>query len=212
MSEARAIASLSHENILPIYHVEKFENNPILVFPLLPGSTLQKALQEKQFSVEESLQIIRDIARALAFIHARGILHRDIKPSNIWLGQREDGGLSARLFDFGFVGLQQNRSGTSGYMAPEQINHLPNSSATDMFALGSLMFQLFKGKKTPQKIQSLIEQLLASDPAARPDANQVIKILENRQRPGRKAVLIGAGMVLGLLVLFGVLRFRGQSV
>ena len=212
MSEARAIASLSHENIVPIFHVEKFENNPILVFPLLPGSTLQKALQEKQFSVEESLQIIRDIARALAFIHSRGILHRDIKPSNIWLGQREDGGLSARLFDFGFVGLQQNRSGTSGYMAPEQINHLPNSSATDMFALGSLMFQLFKGKKTPQKIQNLIEQLLASDPAARPDANQVIKILENRQRPGRKAVLIGAGMVLGLLVLFGVLRFRGQSV
>ncbi|MEY4394461.1 MAG: hypothetical protein RL595_1710 [Planctomycetota bacterium] len=204
LSEARAIASLSHENIVPIYQVEKFGNSPILVFPLLPGSTLQKALQEKQFSLKESLQIIRDLAQALDFIHSRGVLHRDIKPSNIWLGQREDGRPCAKLFDFGFVGLQQNRSGTSGYMAPEQISHLPNSPATDMFALGTLLFQLTRGKSPSEKIRRLVEQLLANNPSQRPDARQVLTVIEQQLRGRRKLLLAGAGLVVAMVgVLVG---------
>lgn len=201
LSEARAIASLSHENILPLYHVEKFGNIPILVFPLLPGSTLQKALQEKHFSLKESLQIIRDLASALAFIHSRGILHRDIKPSNIWLGRKEDGSPYAMLFDFGFVGLQQNRSGTSGYMAPEQINRLLNSSATDMFALGTLMFQLTRGQKLPEKLRKLNEQLLANNPDQRPNAMQVLSVIDQQLHGRRKLLLAGAGLAVGLVAL-----------
>ena len=201
LSEARAIASLSHENILPIYHVEKFGHSPILVFPLLPGSTLQSALQEKQFSLKESLQIIRDLASALDFIHFRGILHRDIKPSNIWLGQREDGRPCAMLFDFGFVGLQQNRSGTSGYMAPEQIGHLPNSPATDMFALGTLLFQLTRGLKLPEKIRKLNEQLLANKPDQRPNARQVLSVIDQQLHGGRRLLLAGAVVAVGLVAV-----------
>ena len=201
LSEARAIASLTHENILPIYQVEKFGNSPILVFPLLPGSTLQNALQEKQFTLKESLQIIRDLAQALDFIHSRGVLHRDIKPSNIWLGEREDGGLCAKLFDFGFVGLRQNRSGTSGYMAPEQISHLPNTPATDMFALGTLLFQLTRGKNPPEKIRRLVEKLLANNPAERPDARQVLRVIEKQLHGSRRLLLAGAVVAVGLVAV-----------
>lgn len=160
LSEARAIASLSHENILPIFHVEMLGSNPVMVFPLLPGCTLQKALEQQKFNLQETLVIICDLCRALDFIHSRGIIHRDIKPSNIWLTPREDGTHKPLLFDFGFAGMEQNRSGTSGYMAPEQMQHQKNSAATDMFALGSLLFKMAGPDEVPEMIKNIIHQLL----------------------------------------------------
>lgn len=203
LSEARAIASLHHENILPIFHVEKLGTNPVLVFPLLPGCTLQKALEQQTFSLRETLVIIRDLCRALEYIHSRGIIHRDIKPSNIWLGTRADGSHKALLFDFGFAGMEQNRSGTSGYMAPEQIRHQKNSPATDMFALGSLLFQMTGQGKAPEKIKNTIHQLLSENPADRPTAAQLSRVLDAWLNPKRKVTLaLGAFSALAVGMLF----------
>ena len=194
MSEARAIASLSHENILPIFHVEKLETNPVLVFPLLPGCTLQKALEERKFNLRETLKIICDLCGALDFIHSRGIIHRDIKPSNIWLENRADGSQKPLLFDFGFAGMKQNRSGTSGYMAPEQILHQKNSPATDMFALGSLLFLMADQDEAPEMIKNIIHQLLMENPADRPTAAQLSKSLDEWLNPKQQApALAGLG-------------------
>ena len=194
MSEARAIASLSHENILPIFHVEKLGTNPVLVFPLLPGCTLQKALEQRKFNLRETLEIICDLCGALDFIHSRGIIHRDIKPSNIWLGKRPDGSLKPLLFDFGFAGMKQNRSGTSGYMAPEQILQQKNSPATDMFALGSLLFLMAGQDEAPEMIKNIIHQLLMEKPADRPTASQLFKALDEWLKPKQpESALAGTG-------------------
>jgi serine/threonine protein kinase len=194
MSEARAIASLSHENILPIFHVEKLGTNPVLVFPLLPGCTLQKALEQRKFNLRETLKIICDLCGALDFIHSRGIIHRDIKPSNIWLEKRPDGSLKPLLFDFGFAGMKQNRSGTSGYMAPEQILQQKNSPATDMFALGSLLFLMAGQDEAPDMIKNIIHQLLMEKPADRPTASQLFKALDEWLKPNQPAsALAGTG-------------------
>lgn len=187
LSEARAIASLSHENILPIFHVEKLGANPVLVFPLLPGCTLQKALEKQKFNLRETLGIICDLCRALDFIHSRGIIHRDIKPSNIWLDNRGDGSHKPLLFDFGFAGMEQNRSGTSGYMAPEQILHQKNTPATDMFALGSLLFQMAGKEELPEKIKNIIHELLLENPEDRPTAAQLYKSLDEWLNPRQKS-------------------------
>lgn len=204
LSEARAIASLNHENILPIFHIEKLGSNPVLVFPLLPGSTLQKALENRDFSLRESLEIIRDICRALQYIHDRGIIHRDIKPSNIWLEKKSDGGNKALLFDFGFAGMEQNRSGTSGYMAPEQIRHQKNTTATDMFALGSLLFQITGQGAAPENVKKIIHQLLSEESAERLSASQLLATLDAMLKPRKKPILLLAG---GLCLVAMVLIF-----
>jgi eukaryotic-like serine/threonine-protein kinase len=127
LREARAAAALTHDHIVPIYHVGADRGIPYLVMPLLAGETLERRFRRQGIlPLSEVLRIGREVATGLAAAHERGLVHRDIKPGNLWL---EAGSGRVRILDFGLARIeeedgQQSHSGgpvgTPAYMAPEQ--------------------------------------------------------------------------------------------
>ncbi len=151
---------VSHPNLCPIYDIFRCEQPPgnflFLTMRLLPGETLAARLRgTASISTEEGLAILKQMAAGLAAIHAAGIIHRDIKPNNIML----DGtGSRVRLCitDFGLARAHEADpslsgkslvAGTPDYMAPELYQGRPPSQASDLFALGVVLHEVFTGQK-----------------------------------------------------------------
>jgi serine/threonine protein kinase/tetratricopeptide (TPR) repeat protein len=150
---------VSHQNLCPIYDIFHGEQPPanflFLTMKLLPGETLAARLRRNEsISIAEGLAILKQIAAGLAALHAAGITHRDIKPNNIML----DGtGSQVRLCitDFGLARAHEDPSlsgkglvaGTPHYMAPELYLGRPPSQASDLFALGVVLHEIFTGQK-----------------------------------------------------------------
>lgn len=154
-----------------------------LVFPFVSGTALsERLLAEPQLTAEECASIAADVADALAAIHKAGLVHRDVKPGNILLG--DDG--RARLLDFGIsravtdeievAGSMTGAGlaiGTLPYMAPEQLAAEPITGATDVFALGVVLYELLAGRRpfsavTPVALvaeQHVVPARIASAPA-----------------------------------------------
>jgi serine/threonine protein kinase len=106
MTEARTMASLSHEDVAVVYGVEQWRGTPLLVMEYLPGGTLAAQLRRGQLSESATVALVRQVARSLARVHARGLYHGDIKPSNIGIGP----GGAAKLLDFGLARALSVRS------------------------------------------------------------------------------------------------------
>lgn len=125
LREARAMASIEHDNIMTIYGVGEDRGQPYLVMPALKGETLDDRLRRAgRISIVESIQIGREVAEGLSAAHAHGLIHRDIKPSNIWLEGKQG---RVRILDFGLARPAQDNQrvtqsgavlGTPAYMAP----------------------------------------------------------------------------------------------
>lgn len=154
-AEALLLSELEHPGIVRyIAHGELDEGGAYLVTEWLNGEDLHYVLQRGPLSPAEGLTLMIFAADALAASHARGIVHLDLKPGNIFLA---DGDLSkVRLLDFGIARLTHSASsdpeegiisGTPGYMAPEQALGNPISAATDIFALGAVLFRCVTGRK-----------------------------------------------------------------
>ena len=153
LREAKATASIEHDNIIPIYQVGEDDGVPFIAMPFLRGESLQTRLQrEKKLDQREALRIGREIAAGLAAAHKRDLIHRDIKPDNIWI-EEETG--RAKILDFGLVraatddaGLTQSGMvvGTPKYMAPEQAAGESVDHRCDLFSLGSVLYRLVSGK------------------------------------------------------------------
>lgn len=154
-SEARAMGRLgSHPNLITVFDTGEHDNGlPYFVTEYAEHGDLRERLAsalEHPLPLEESLQIVADIAAALVAIHAIGIVHRDIKPANIWFG--EDG--TAKLGDFGLaiIGRRSritqagNVLGTATYMAPEQAVGSAVDARSDLYALGVLFYELLTGR------------------------------------------------------------------
>lgn len=153
--EARAMASLSHPNIVRIFDFDLYsQDSYYLVMEYIDGGTLKQELEAlaefgQRFPLEESIRMIADVADALAYAHQRGMIHRDIKPANIML--RKDTA-QAVLTDFGIVKLMGDQSmaytatgaliGTPSYMSPEQALGKPGDERVDIYSLGVLLFQM----------------------------------------------------------------------
>lgn len=148
--EARITARLEHPNILPIYDAgDDDEGTSWFVTRLVRGQPLGSRL--RGVPLAERLDALRPVlaaTEAVAFAHSRGVVHRDLKPDNILVGAFgetlvADWGLAAELVDGQAV--DAGRVGTAGYMAPEQASGAPATPASDVFALGVVLFELATG-------------------------------------------------------------------
>src|SRR5204862_476126 len=145
--EARAVASLSHPNIVTILDRGEDEGRQFLVFELVEGRTLAELLHEAgRLPVRRALEIAIEVARGLAFAHEHGLVHRDVKPQNVIL----NGDGRAKVTDFGIArsldvqGVTQSGTvlGTSNYIAPEQASGQAVDQTTDVYSLGVVLFAL----------------------------------------------------------------------
>ena len=162
--EVLAAREAVHPNLCPIYHIERCEE-PVpaflfLTMKLLPGETLAARLRRcGPLSKEEGMAVTRRMADGLAAIHAARIVHRDIKANNVML---DGSGNDLRLWitDFGlarplkpdpdFAG-KTVLAGTPGYIAPELYRGQPASRASDLFAFGVVLYEVFAGERPPEK-------------------------------------------------------------
>ncbi len=151
--EARALAKLSHPNIVKVYDYGEYENYPYLVMEFLAGGTLRTQVG-KTLSYKEAARLLVPITRALEYAHQMGIVHRDVKPTNILLSATGDPLLS----DFGIAKLLHTGEamtltgpgasvGTPEYTAPEQSTGKPVDHRADIYSLGVVFYELVTGEK-----------------------------------------------------------------
>jgi serine/threonine protein kinase len=160
--ETRAVASLSHPNILAVYDVGAQAGAPFMVSELLEGQSLSEWVTSGGLAVRKAVDMTVQIARGLAAAHEKGIVHRDLKPANVFV--TKDGGV--KILDFGIAKLTRPDTdaqattvavapatdagavlGTIGYMAPEQVRGLPCDHRADIFALGCVLYELLAGQR-----------------------------------------------------------------
>jgi len=175
LSEARAAASLDHENVLPIHLVETSRAVPFLVMPLVKGGTLHDRLGDgKPLDFESEVQpIALAAARALAAAHGRGLIHRDVKPANLMLEPSGEGDGRVWLADFGLARAVQEAGGERGkapavagtphFLAPELLEGEPASERSDLFALGVVFYAMAAGRlpftgKTSSEVMASIRE------------------------------------------------------
>jgi len=172
--EAKALARLTHPNIVKVTDYGEYEGKPYLVMEYLPGGTLKERLG-KPVAWQEAVRLLIPIAEALDFAHSQNMIHRDVKPSNILLTQRGQ----PMLTDFGIAKILKLEEtadltgtgmgiGTPEYMAPEQWTG-KTSILSDQYALGVVLYEMLTGRKpysadTPAAI--LLKQ--ATEPLPRP--------------------------------------------
>jgi Tol biopolymer transport system component len=179
--EARAVAALSHPNIVALYDIGQDGATIYVVTELLEGATLRERLSRGALPARKAVEYTRQIAVALAAAHQRGIVHRDLKPDNVFV--TADG--RVKVLDFGIAqmsktpfgpesatlaGTETAVAGTVGYMAPEQVRGLAVDHRADIFAIGCVLYELLTGRgpfarATPA---DTISALLNDDPAPVP--------------------------------------------
>jgi serine/threonine-protein kinase len=164
-------AGLQHPNIVPVLQAGELEHLPYFVMPFIAGDSLRVRIARGPLSVRETVNVMRDVARALAYAHGHGVVHRDVKPDNILLAAG-----SAVVTDFGVakaLSVSRERGvdtkaqpiteigfslGTPAYMAPEQAAADPNlDHRADLYALGIVAYEMLVGTppfhgRTPQAI------------------------------------------------------------
>ncbi len=170
-AEAEMAASLTHPGIVPIYDVGSHAGHHYYVMAYVEGPTLAAELRRRRFGMEESAQMILDLALAVAHAHEHGVVHRDLKPGNILLPrsgppQITDFGLAKRTDDPGQLTMAGQVLGTPGYMAPEQAAGDTEQSgpAVDVYALGALLYHLVTGHPPFRTAIEALVCVLEQDP------------------------------------------------
>ena len=152
LREARMAAQLSHPNIVPVYRADEVGDFAFFAMGYVDGETLGDRIRDRgTLPAAETVRILREVAWALAYAHARGIVHRDIKPENILL-ERSTG--RSIVTDFGIARADFNPAltedglvlGTVHYMSPEQASGEPLDGRSDLYALGCIGFLALTGR------------------------------------------------------------------
>lgn len=214
--EARATAAFNHPNIITVYAAGEYQGRPYVALEYLEGQDLRQRMLEGELGLREVMRIGRAIASALAEAHRHHLMHRDLKPDNVLIA---DDGL-VRVVDFGLAKAIDAKRwagerplstsvgqwiGTPAYMAPEQWLCKPTTEATDVWALGVVLYEMVAGKRPyagvapeelvervterapvpplghvgeiPGPLAELINGCLTKDPGARPSAADVAREL-----------------------------------
>jgi tRNA A-37 threonylcarbamoyl transferase component Bud32 len=149
VKEARALAQLTHPNIVGVYDVGEVDGLPFIVMEYVAGSSLKQRIERTgALPLADAVRLTDEIANGLAFAHSRGIIHADLKPSNILLDQNEQ----PKICDFGIARTPAEDSdspqlfATALYVAPERVEGRPASVASDVYGLGLVVYEMLVGK------------------------------------------------------------------
>ena len=150
-SEAQLIAQLEHIHIVPLYDYWRDPEGAYLVMRLMKGKNLQDVIQTGSLPLAKVSQILEQVASALAAAHRRGIVHRDLKPANILLDEEgnaylSDFGIAKALGEYSDLTVTGAIMGTPAYITPEQVQSLPVSPQTDIYALGVVLYSMLAGQ------------------------------------------------------------------
>jgi TolB-like protein/tetratricopeptide (TPR) repeat protein len=199
-NEARAVAGLAHPNIVPLFDFGQEGVVRYAITELVEGRTLRERLAAGPLSASESAEIAAQIAEGLDAAHARGLVHRDIKPENIMITERG----MAKILDFGLARRASSLlspsddaptatfesselgqiAGTVGYMSPEQVRGEPVDARSDIFALGTVLYEMLTGRhafSADSRVETLNAILKEDPPLPPPGARipeQMRRILE----------------------------------
>jgi serine/threonine-protein kinase len=177
-NEVRIARQVSHPNVCRVYDIGEAEGSTYLSMEYVDGEDLASLLRRiGRLPQDKALEIARQLCAGLAAAHDKGVVHRDLKPGNIML----DGQGRLRITDFGLAGVagevKDIRSGTRGYMAPEQQSGRDVTARSDIYALGVVLHEIFTGKRPSAdashpdlapEVDRVIRRCLAEDPAKRP--------------------------------------------
>ena len=187
--EARAAGALNHPNITSVYDIGSADDAPYIVTELLEGETLRQRIAVGPVGPRKAIDYAVQIAKGLAAAHEKGIVHRDLKPENLFL--TKDG--RVKILDFGLAKLKSEKDdggqtdlqtvsgtqpgvvlGTMGYMAPEQVRGKPADKRSDLFAFGTILYEMLSGLKAfrGDSAADTITAILTKEP---PDLSQTNK-------------------------------------
>jgi RNA polymerase sigma-70 factor (ECF subfamily) len=191
--EAKALAALSHANLVAIFDVGKDQGIPFAVMELLVGQTLRECLERGGLPLARTLEVGAAVADGLAAAHAHGVIHRDLKPENIFLSTSGQ----VKLLDFGLARFAPPEPlgatveylteagrvmGTVGYMSPEQASGTIPDGRGDIFSLGCVLYEMATGRRAfPGNSAAEVLAAVLRDEPAEMDASGTPFILELEQ-------------------------------
>ena len=213
LQEAKATSALNHPNIVTVYDILNDEGVDFIVMEYVEGQTLAELRPGRKFPLDETLKYASQICGALAAAHAAGVVHRDLKPGNVMVNGQDvvkvlDFGLAKRVTT-GLIGPSADATGadnvltteqgavfgTVSYMSPEQAEGKPVDARSDIFSLGTLLYELLTGRKPFQAGSHLatLSAILREEPKppsqlARGIPKELDRILERclRKDPERR--------------------------
>ncbi len=210
LREAQSAAQLNHPNIVTVFDVDvdPEQNRLFIAMEFVSGESYFDILQrETKLSIQQTVQFVGGVLKALAHAHSHGVLHRDIKPSNVMLSTQR----AVKIMDFGLAKIlrdakaqgSEKASGTPLYMSPEQILGGPLDFRTDIYAFGGTVYHLLAGEPpfvdgevlyhhvhtaarpltelrpdVPKVLGNIVMACLEKEPADRPTSEQILKMLK----------------------------------
>jgi predicted Ser/Thr protein kinase len=171
LREARATASLRHENLVTIYQVGEHEHQPFIAMEYVDGTTLSEIIKRRQgLPVAQKLTYLEQICAGLSHAHRFGIVHRDIKPANVMVDSQD----VVRILDFGIARVANSGMTTDGalmgtlnYMSPEQMIGRPVDYRSDIFSVGALAYELLSYQQAfPGSMSDGLLHRLPNEPPA----------------------------------------------
>jgi len=225
MREAKAASALNHPHIITVYEVTRAGGDVAIAMELVEGRPLRQFCGSKPVEIAQVIDWGRQIAQALAAAHQRDIIHRDVKPENLMV--RDDG--IVKVLDFGLAGHttdSSGRGGTLNYMSPEQTRGESATSASDVFSLGLVLYELATGtnpfrsaspidtahaiahdepkppsslnRAIPAALETLLLQMLSKDPRRRPSAMEADQLLSVSGRRSRAVLWVAAILIVSI--------------
>lgn len=168
--EVRAALRITHENICRIHEIHSTPESDFVSMELLEGETLLERMRRRPLTRAETLDVARQLCRGVEAAHAAGILHQDLKPENVMLTARAGGGARVVITDFGLAGplgaaAAGKVAGTPNYIAPEVWKGGAPTPASDVYALGVILYEMLAGR-LPFAAGSAWKERLNARPAA----------------------------------------------